>query len=62
METKTIYGYTDILEVGDRVNVRQTDHISTISEVIRKPHCFIYRLDNPEWDLNWHFRAYLIKL
>ena len=57
-----IYGYTDILSVGDPVQVKRTEHISTVSEVITVPHCTIYRLDNPQWKLNWHFRVFLTKL
>lgn len=57
-----IFGYTDILSVGDSVQVKGTKHISTISHVVKVPHCYIYKLDIPHWELNWHFRIYLIKL
>jgi len=58
----TIYGYTDILKVGDKVQVKRTEHISTISEVVKCPHCYVYRLSEPQFEFNWHFRIYLIKL
>jgi hypothetical protein len=54
-----IFGYTDILTVGTRVQVVNTEHISTVSEVVELFHCTIYRLENPIWELNWHFRIYL---
>ena len=57
-----IFGYNDILKVGDIVQVHGTDHISTISEVVEHPHCYTYHLENPQWELNWHFRIYLIKV
>ncbi len=57
-----IFGYNDILKIGDKVQVHGTEHISTISEVTELPHCHIYRLQNPQWEFNWHFRIYLIKI
>jgi len=57
-----IYGYNDILEVGDKVQVKNSDHISTISEVVKEPHCYIYKLEESQWEFNWHFRIYLTKL
>jgi len=57
-----IVGYNDILEIGDKVQVKRTNHISTISDVVKKPHCYIYKLTEPQWEHNWHFRIYLTKL
>lgn len=57
-----IYGYNDILTIGDKVQIKRTDHISTISEVVQLPHCYVYRLSEPHWEYNWHFRIYINKL
>lgn len=57
-----IIGYTDILKIGDEVQVCGTEHKSTISEVVKCPHCYVYRLQKPQWEFNWHFRAFIIKL
>lgn len=57
-----IFGYTDVLKVGDKVQVKRTEHVSTISKVEKQPHCYTYELKEPQWEYNWHFRIYLIKL
>ena len=52
-----IFGWTDVLSVGDKVRVKFTGHEAVISEVVGK--VYVLNPPDPADTTNWHFRVRL---